>query len=212
MARSGVGALNMLKGKTMAKLPDAWDHRKADHPINPLFVKRWSPRAMSGEPISDDELKRLFEAARWAPSSYNEQPWRFLYAKRDTPNWPKFFDLLVEGNRAWCGNAAVLMVVVSSKVFSRNNKPNPVHVFDAGSAWENLALQGAEMGLVVRGMAGFNMGLAAQVLKVPDTFTVCAMIAVGRPGDTDVLPENYRAMETPSGRKAVREFALEGGF
>jgi len=196
----------------MAKLPNPLDHRKADHPIEQLFVKRWSPRAMSGQPITDAELNQLFEAARWAPSSYNEQPWRFLYAKRDTPHFQTFFDLLVDANKAWNGNAAVLMVIVSSKVFSRNNSPNPVHVFDAGSAWENLALQGAAMGLVVHGMAGFNGNKARAVLGVPDDFEVCAMMSIGRPGEIEVLPEALRGKEVPSGRKPVREFAFEGGF
>jgi len=98
---------------------------------------------MTGEPISEAEMMSLFEAARWAPSTYNEQEWRFLYARRD--KWPAFFDLLAEGNQAWCQRAALLSVIVAHKVFQRNGKPNPVHVFDSGSAFDNLALQGASM-------------------------------------------------------------------
>ena len=94
----------------MAEYLDAREVRTADHLIEPLFVRRWSPRAMTGESLSDGELLSLFEAARWAPSTYNEQEWRFLYARRDTPHWQKFFDLLVPGNQAWCGQAAVLGV------------------------------------------------------------------------------------------------------
>ena len=107
------------------------EHRTPDHPIEPIFLDRWSPRAMSGEPLDEGELMRLFEAARWAPSTYNEQEWRFLYARRDSPHWPAFFGLLVEANQAWCGKAAVLMVVLSHKVFARDGRPNPVHTFDA---------------------------------------------------------------------------------
>src|SRR6266704_1137246 len=124
------------------------DYRKPDYPIEPIFYRRWSPRAMSGEPLSEQELMRLFEAARWAPSTYNEQEWRFLYARRDTPHWLTFFDLLVKGNQAWCRNAAVLVVVLARKTFTRNGKPNPVHLFDTGSAWQNLALQATILGLV----------------------------------------------------------------
>ena len=138
---------------------------------------------MSGEPISDEEMLTLFEAARWAPSTYNEQEWRFLYARRDTPQWPAIFDLLVEGNQAWCRQAALLAVIVAHKVFEKNGKPNPVHLFDCGCAFENLALQGTAMGLVVHGMQGFDFDKARTALNVPDDFAVAAMFAVGRPAD-----------------------------
>src|SRR5438093_9851555 len=127
---------------------NALDYRKADYPVEKLFVARWSPRAMTGEPFSESEINTLFEAARWAPSTYNEQEWRFLYARRDTPEWPAFFDLLMEANQAWCKNAAVLAVALAHKVFAKNGKPNPVHLFDCGSAWQNLALQATAMGIV----------------------------------------------------------------
>jgi nitroreductase len=196
----------------MSRLPDPLQHRKADHPIEPIFLRRWSPRAMSGEPIRDDELMTLFEAARWAPSTYNEQEWRFLYARRDGECWPAFLDLLVEANRVWCVRAAVLVVVLSHKVFSRNGKPNPVHTFDTGAAFENLALQGAAMGLVIHGMAGFDRDKARRVLKVPDDYAIEAMIAIGRPGNPDDLPAELRERETPTGRKPIKAFAHEGVF
>src|SRR5215470_10160544 len=110
---------------TISQLPRAEVFRKADYPIEPLFVRRWSPRAMSGEPISEKELLTLFEAARWAPSTYNEQEWRFLYARRDTPTWTIFFDLLVERNKQWCKQAALLVVILAKKTFTQNGKPNP---------------------------------------------------------------------------------------
>src|SRR5688572_22787194 len=183
----------------MSRLPRAEDHRKPDYPIEAIFYRRWSPRALSGEPITDDELFTIFEAARWAPSTYNEQEWRFLYARRDTEHWQTFFGLLVEGNQAWCKDAAALVVVLSHKVFSRNGKPNPVHTFDAGAAFENLALQGAAMGLVVHGMAGFDRDRARQALSVPADYDVEAMVALGRPGDPDRLSPKLRDMEVPSG-------------
>jgi nitroreductase len=196
----------------MHELFDASDVRTADHLIEPLFLKRWSPRAMSGDPLAEGELMSLFEAARWAPSTYNEQEWRFLYARRDTPIWATFFGLLVEGNQAWCDRAAVLGVVLSHKVFTRNGKPNPVHTFDAGLAYENLALQGAAMGLVVHGMQGFDFDRARKELAVPDDYSVEAMFAVGRPGDPAELPSEMRAREEPSGRKPVEEIVCEGRF
>lgn len=196
----------------MSNLPKAEDVRKADHPIESLFVRRWSPRAMSGQPISEEEMLTLFEAARWAPSTYNEQEWRFLYARRDTPQWPIFFGLLAEGNQAWCSRAALLSVIVAHKVFQKNGKPNPVHVFDSGLAFENLALQGTAIGLVVHGMQGFDFEKARTALSVPDDYSVCAMFAVGRPGDPDHLPPDYRAIEKPSPRKVVAEIICEGKF
>jgi nitroreductase len=167
---------------------------------------------MSGEALSDEEILRLFEAARWAPSTYNEQEWRFLYARRDTPPWQTFFDLLVEGNQGWCKNAAILVVILAHQVFERNGKPNPVHLFDSGCAFENLALQGTAMGLVVHGMQGFDYDKARMALNVPDDYAVAAMFAAGKPGPLTNLPEPLRERETPSGRKSVREFIREGGF
>ncbi|CAN5261592.1 nitroreductase family protein [soil metagenome] len=167
---------------------------------------------MTGEPISEEEMLTLFEAARWAPSTYNEQEWRFLYARRDTPQWPLFFDLLVEGNQAWCKNAALLVLIAAQKVFARNGKPNPVHLFDCGSAFENLCLQGTAMGLVVHGMSGFDYAKAPAALGIPDDCAVAAMFAVGRPGDPQQLPEGYQEMEKPSGRRPVQESICEGKF
>jgi nitroreductase len=193
-------------------MKNALEHRKADHPVEPLFVARWSPRAMSGEPLTEEELFTLFEAARWAPSTYNEQEWRFLYARRDTPEWQTFFDLLVEGNQAWCHQAALLVVVLAHKVFSKNGKPNPVHLFDSGCAFENLALQGAAMGLVVHGMQGFDYDKARAALNVPDDYAVAAMFAAGRPGDPSELSQQLQERENPSDRKPVRQIICEGPF
>jgi nitroreductase len=193
-------------------MENALDSRKPDHPVEPLFVARWSPRAMSGEPLSDGELLTLFEAARWAPSTYNEQEWRFLYSRRDTPQWQTFFDLLVEGNQAWCDRASLLVVILAHKVFAKNGKPNPVHLFDSGCAFENLALQGTAMGLVVHGMQGFDFDKARTALNVPDDFDVCAMIAIGRPGDPKDLAQHLQEREKPSDRKPVEQIICEGAF
>jgi nitroreductase len=187
-------------------------YRKPDHDIEPILFHRWSPRAMSGEEISEQELMILFEAARWAPSSYNAQPWRFLYARRGTANWDRFFDLMVEFNQGWTKHAAVLMVVVSRKTFESNDQAAPTHSFDAGAAWQNLALQGSTMGLVVHGMQGFDYEKARAVLNIPEHFQVDAMIAVGKPGKREDLPEDLQQREQPSDRKPVAEIVIAGGF
>ena len=186
--------------------------RKAAFPIHSLILNRWSPRAMTGEPLAADTLKSLFEAARWAPSSYNGQPWRFLYARRGTPAWDRFFSLLVEFNQSWAKNAAALVVVVSRRTFEHNGKPARTHSFDAGAAWENLALEGSSRGLVVHGMEGFDYDRARTVLSIPEEFHVEAMIAIGKPGPIEALPEGLREGEAPSSRKPVEEIAWEGGF
>ena len=196
----------MLRERSME---DATKTRKPEHKINTLFVKRWSPRAMSGEEMSDEEIFSLFEAARWAPSSSNLQPWRFIYAKRNTQHWDRLFNLLNEGNRLWCKNAAVLAVVVSATM-REPGKPLRTHSYDTGSAWENLALQGASMGFVVHGMAGFDYDKAKSELHVPDDFQVEAMFAAGKPGKKQDLPESLQAREIPSDRKKIKEFIFEG--
>lgn len=187
-------------------------HRKADHPIHPLILNRWSPRAMTGEKITDEELMSLFEAARWAPSSYNNQPWRFLYAKRETPHWEKFFNLLIDFNKSWCDKAAVLGVVVSEKIFEKTKKPSVTHSLDAGAAWENLALEGHHRNLVVHGMEGFDYQKARKDLKVPDEYDVLSMFAVGKRAPKETLSPELQKREAPSTRKKVGELAFEGGF
>jgi nitroreductase len=196
----------------MNLLPKVEDHRKPDHEIEPLIYRRWSPRAMSGQPLTEEELLACFEAARWAPSTYNEQEWRFLYARRGEAQWHEFFDLLVEANQAWAKNAGVLVVVLAAKTFARNGQPNPVHLYDVGAAWQNVALQAAAMGLVGHGMSGFDYERAAKELGVPAEFAVAAMFALGHPGDPAELPEDYQKMEKPSGRRPVKESICEGRF
>lgn len=191
---------------------DPLDYRKPEHDVSPVFPKRWSPRAMSGEPITDEELMSLFEAARWAPSSYNAQPWRFVYARRGTEHWDRLFGLMSDFNKSWTKNAAVLVVVISRDRFEYNNMPSVTHEFDAGAAWENLALQASSMGLVAHGMQGFNYERARRELDIPGSYTVQAMIAIGKPGDTEDLPEELREREEPSTRKGVGEFVFEGRF
>ena len=186
--------------------------RQSQYDINPLLLHRWSPRAMSGEEISDTELMCLFEAARWAPSSYNGQPWRFIYAKRNTEHWSKLFNLMVDFNKSWAKNAAVLLVIISRKNFEQDEKPSVTHQFDAGAAWENLALQGETQGLVTHGMQGFDYEKARRDLSIPDTFDVMAMVAIGKPAPKEVLPTDVQKKEHASDRKPLSEIIMEGQF
>src|SRR5438067_11434667 len=179
--------------------------RRADFSIEQLLLDRWSPRAMSGEEISDEELMRLFEAARWAPSSFNAQQWRALYARRGTEHWHPFFELLVDANKSWAKNAAVLVLFISRTTFEYNDEPSITHSYDAGAAWENFALQGFHQGLVVHGMEGFDYERARQELRIPEEFEVQAMAAVGRPGSKESLPEKLRVRESPNDRRKLSE-------
>ncbi len=186
--------------------------RHAEYPIESLFIDRWSPRSFEPVDIPDADLMGLFEAAKWAPSSSNNQPWRFLYAKRGSASWPLFFNLLVPGNQAWAKDAAVLIVVISNTKFDHNGKPSQTHSFDAGAAWQNIALQACAKGYASHGMQGFDYDKARADLAVPDDFTVEAMIAVGKKGPKEKLPAELQAREFPNARRPVRESIAEGKF
>lgn len=186
--------------------------RESKYAISPLILNRWSPRAMTGEEISDQELMKLFEAARWAPSSYNNQPWRFVYAKKNSSHWATFFDLLALGNQEWTKNAAVLVVIVSHTIFEYDKRPSRTHSFDAGAAWENLALQGSIDGLVVHGMEGFDYELAQQKLNIPEEYSVEAMVAIGKYGNVEQLPKKLQDVDFPNDRKPLAELVFEGVF
>jgi nitroreductase len=186
--------------------------RKPEYKIDKRFLDRWSPRSFSPEPLSDADLFPLFEAAKWAPSSFNGQPWRFLYARRDTENWPLFLGFLVEFNQSWAKNAAVLVVMVSRITFEHNNDPSLTHTFDAGAAWGYLALEGSMRGLAVHGMEGFDYDRARRDLQVPPDYEVHAMAAIGKPGPKSALPPKLQEREQPNDRKKLAEIICEGKF
>jgi nitroreductase len=186
--------------------------RQSKYKINPLILHRWSPRSMTGEELDEETIMSLFEAARWAPSSYNNQPWRFIYAKRNTLQWDKLFNLLAEPNKVWTKNAAVLVVVIARKNFEHNEKYSITHQFDAGAAWENLALEASSRGLAVHAMQGFDYERARTDLLIPDNFDVMAMIAIGRRGPKNNLPPQLQEREQPNDRKPLTEIVMEGQF
>jgi nitroreductase len=184
--------------------------RRAQAPADPQFMDRWSPRALASEPIAPEDLASLFEAARWAPSCFNEQPWLFLYAV--TPeDHALFLSCLVEFNQRWAGRAPVLMFVLAKKRFTLNGEPNRWAAFDAGAAWVSLALQARKLGLFAHAMAGFDGERAHEVLRVPrDDYDILAAVAVGKYGDPGHLPPDMGKSEFPNGRKPLSEVALEG--
>jgi nitroreductase len=192
--------------------PEVTQIRTPTQEINPVFVNRWSPRGMTGEELDDEELMALFEAARWAPSSYNNQPWRFIYARRNTKSWNSLFDLLVEGNKAWAKDSAALVVLISRKNFEYNGKPLVTHQLDAGAAWENLALEACFRGIVTHGMEGFDYQRARQELDIPEDYDVMAMIAIGKKGLKEKLPGPLRDRESPTDRKPLTEITMEGKY
>jgi len=188
------------------------EFRKPEFSVDKIFLNRWSPRAMSGEELSDDELMSLFEAAKWAPSSANSQPWRFIYAKRNSKQWNAIFNLMAEGNQEWAKNASALIVVISKTTFDFNNSFSRTHSFDSGSAWMSIALQALLNGLVAHGMSGFDYDKAKTELEIPDEFQVEAMIAVGKPGKKEVLSERNQKREFPLDRKKLSKIVFEGKF
>jgi nitroreductase len=192
-------------------ISEAPNNRTADYEILPAFLERWSPRAMAGTPLSSAELMSLLEAARWAPSGGNLQPWRFVYGVKGTGAFDKLLECLADSNRVWCEQAGALIVMVS-KTTRDNGQPNRTHGLDAGAAWMSLALQGAALGLVVHGMGGFDLEKAATAVSLPPSFEVQHMVAVGHPGSLHALPEKLQARELPSGRKPLGEIAFEGSF
>lgn len=190
--------------------------RQADHPVDPLFLDRWSPRAFDGAGVPDADLAAMFEAARWAPSAFNSQPWRFLYSKRGDAHWERFLSLLVPFNQAWAKTASVLVFILSDSMPSTNRDGEPqasaTHSFDAGSAWMSLALQATRLGYHTHGMSGVEQERARVELGLPDRVMLNAACVIGRIGDPAQLDEKQRAREFPSGRKPQEEFVFRGPF
>jgi nitroreductase len=182
-----------------------------DSPIHDLISHRWSPRAFSDKPVPPDVLRSLFEAARWAPSSNNQQPWAFLVATRnDKDNFEKLVGTLVEFNVTWARSAPVLAIAVSHLNFD-NGTPNRNAFYDTGAATALLSVQATELGLFVHQMAGFDPQKAKQVFAIPEAWEPIAAFAIGYPGDPASLPEKLRARElAPRTRKPISDFVMTG--
>lgn len=190
--------------------------RRIEHHANPLFLNRWSPRAYTGESIPQEDLLSLFEAARWAPSAFNQQPWRFIYAHRATSSWDPIFACLSEFNRSWVQRAAAVVVVTSRQqaVFPgrQEAEPNPWHAFDAGAAWLSIALQASLSGWAAHAMAGFDAQALGAAIGLPQDCQINAVVAVGRQGNKELLPAALQEREAPNARLALHEIIQEGAF
>ena len=177
--------------------------------LDSMFIERWSPRALSSESIAEEDIHTLFEAARWSPSCYNEQPWRFVYAHRDE-DIKQFRSVLVEANQVWANNAPLLIFVFAKKNFSANDKPNRWSEFDTGAAWMSLALQAHQLGLYTHAMGGFDSNKAYEVTAMDASeYDVLCAVAVGKLGASDMLPEGLKDREIKSDRKLINEIAFE---
>lgn len=175
--------------------------------VDPQFIQRWSPRAFREEPVGEDRLEILFEAARWAPSSYNGQPWFFVWGQGEEEH-AKIFELLSEGNKTWAKRAPVLMILFARRHFD-NGKPNRHFQFDAGSAWLSLALQAERLGLKAHAMAGFDEERTYAALGVdPEKYEAMCAIAVGHQDAPEILPDDLREKEKPNTRKPPEQVAL----
>jgi nitroreductase len=188
--------------------------RQPDHEIDPLFVARHSPRAFTGEAVPQGELMRMIEAARWSPSAYNSQPWRFLYALRDDAHWQTFFDLLVPGNQRWVADTGAILFLVSNARMRVGDelKPSYSHSFDTGTASLAFQLQANRQGWHAHGMTGFDHARAPEVLRLPEHHRVEAAFAVGRRKDPADLTEEQRPKEAPNGRRPITDFTHAGPF
>jgi nitroreductase len=186
----------------------------ADAPIHDLIRERWSPRAFSPQPVSDADLRTILEAARWAASSYNEQPWRFIVARKsDKQAFEKLLSLLVPFNQGWAKKADVLIIVAAHERFTHNGSPNYYALHDAGAATAHILLQAAALGLQGHGMAGFDHERARKELGFPSDYVPGAAIAIGHPGAPEEADEPYRERErAPRQRKPLSELAFLGSW
>jgi len=190
--------------------------RQTNHPVDPLFLQRWSPRAFDSSPLPEQDLLTMLDAARWAPSAFNIQPWRFFYSLRDDQNWQRYLDLLDPFNASWAQSASALVFLASDTLVDREGEDSPrpagYHGFDAGAAWTHLALQATLMGYCTHAAAGLYKDKAAEELNLPDRFHVQIAIVIGRKGDTQSLSEQLQEREKPSSRLPLNEIAFEGGW
>lgn len=189
-------------------------HGHADHPVNPLITQRWSPYAYSDKPVAKTDLLSLFEAARWAASSYNEQPWVFLVATKDEPdNFKRMLSCLVSSNQVWASRAPVLVLACIRQTFTRNGHPNQVASHDLGLASGNICLEATARGLQVHMMAGIVPDKARVLYRIPDGVQPYTALAIGYAADSATLADDIRTQEsTPRNRKPLAEIVHTGEF
>ena len=185
-----------------------------DFPVHDLIAERWSPRAFSDKPVAPDVLQSLFEAARWAPSSSNEQPWAYIVATKDAPeNFAKLLNVLVPFNVTWAQHAPVLALAVAKLAFEKNATPNRNAQYDVGAASAWLTVEATTRGLFVHQMAGYDHDKARQVFEIPAGWEPIAAMAIGYLGDPDSLLQPLRDREVaPRTRKPISTFVMSGSW
>ena len=185
--------------------------RQSEYPIQPQFLDRWSPRAFSDRPVTETDVLTVLEAARWAPSASNLQPWRFIYAIKGEPEFDTLLSLLVPFNEGWARHAGALIFVASIQAFDAE-RPLPTPSFDTGAAWMSLALQAHSMGLMTHGMAGVEYDKAPLILNLPPNVKLEAALALGYQGDVATLVDYLQPREAPSDRQPLSAMAFKGKF
>jgi nitroreductase len=185
---------------------------KADHPILEVITERWSPYGFENKPVGADDLKSVFEAARWAASSYNEQPWRYIVATSDEPEqFEQMLSCLSEANQAWAASASVLALGVASLSFARNGKPNTAAIHDLGQASAHIALEATSRGLSVHQMKGILPDRARELYGVPEGFEIATGLAIGYAADPDKVNDKFRKSDTtPRSRRPLPDFVFSG--
>ncbi len=183
-----------------------------DHPIHELLAQRWSPCAFDSRPVSREDLRCLFEAARWAASSYNEQPWHYIVATREEPaEFARVLSCLVEPNQEWAGTAPMLALGVASLNFKRNGKPNKAAVHDMGLAAASLTFEATARGIMVHQMIGIVPDKARERYAIPAGFEAITGIAIGYLGNSNQLPAHLRDRDLAARtRRPLREFVFGG--
>ncbi len=184
-------------------------HAPAIDGVLDIFLHRWSPRSFTDRAVSPADLRRIFEAARWMPSSSNEQPWRFIVGLKGTDTFDKIVSSLGGFNQAWAPKAPVLILGVTRTKFAKNDAPNGYALFDLGQATGAITLEATALGIATHQMGGFDQAIARQALGIPEDFAIGSVMALGYAGDPSALPEQYAKMETsPRSRKPLGEVAL----
>ena len=187
--------------------PRIENSRLPEHEVDAVFIDRWSPRSFLPEPLAQWQIDSLFEAARWSPSCFNEQPWEFVYAVTEDGR-QRIVQTLVEKNQRWAGSAPLLMYLLAKRTFGGGTRTNRHAPFDAGAAWMALALQARRLGLYAHAMAGFSQDKAYQLLNVDrEQYAVMCAIAVGRHGGLEPLADEFKSIEAPNSRKPFTDVA-----
>ncbi|NQX67635.1 nitroreductase family protein [Paenibacillus alba] len=190
--------------------PEVEAQRKAEYPVHPVFLNRWSSRAFEAKEVTNETLYTILEAARWAPSSSNLQPWRFIVAKTEEQK-QKFQTFIKPNNQLWTVHAPVLVLILSHKL-RQDGELNGAHAFDAGAAWASIAFQAHLLGLATRAVGGYEKDKAREVLQVPADYELHAVIALGYRGVRETLSAEFQEREQPNGRRVLQESIIEGSF